>query len=70
MTHEAYACIGDREEAVRHAVSVAGQGDIIIFAGKGHEDFQIIGNQKYPHSDAAIALKEAEKKFGSGVTEN
>ena len=40
------------------------QDDIIIFAGKGHEDFQIIGHMKHPHSDAEIALEEAEKKFG------
>ena len=44
---------------------VANPNDIIIFAGKGHEDFQIIGKTKYPHSDAEIALLEAEKKFGS-----
>ena len=66
MTHDRFACIGDREEAVRHAIQVANEGDIIIFAGKGHEDFQIIGSTKYPHSDAAIALDEAEKKFGKG----
>lgn len=65
MKHKKYACIGDRVEAVRHAVSVAEQGDIIIFAGKGHEDFQIIGREKFPHSDAEIALAEAAKKFGT-----
>ncbi|MGG0667219.1 UDP-N-acetylmuramoyl-L-alanyl-D-glutamate--2,6-diaminopimelate ligase [Sporosarcina koreensis] len=69
MRHDQYACIGDREEAVRHAVSVAKEGDIIIFAGKGHEDFQIIGREKLPHSDASIALDEAEKKFGRGFIE-
>ncbi|MFJ7932958.1 UDP-N-acetylmuramoyl-L-alanyl-D-glutamate--2,6-diaminopimelate ligase [Sporosarcina sp. NPDC096371] len=69
MQHEAFACIGDRAEAVRHAVAVAERDDIIIFAGKGHEDFQIIGTTKYPHSDAEIALAEAEKKFGTGVVE-
>lgn len=69
MQHDQYACIGDREEAVRHAVSVADEGDIIIFAGKGHEDFQIIGREKLPHSDAEIALDEAEKKFGRGLIE-
>ena len=46
-------------------LSVAERGDIIIFAGKGHEDFQIIGRVKHPHSDADIALEEAEKKFGT-----
>lgn len=63
MAHDQYACIGDRVEAVQHAVSVAEEGDIIIFAGKGHEDFQIIGREKFPHSDAEIALEAAEKKF-------
>lgn len=65
MPHDQFACIGDREEAVRHTIEMANAGDIIIFAGKGHEDFQIIGNTKYPHSDAAIALDEATKKFGN-----
>ncbi|MCM3710121.1 UDP-N-acetylmuramoyl-L-alanyl-D-glutamate--2,6-diaminopimelate ligase [Sporosarcina luteola] len=69
MQHDQYACIGDREEAVRHAISVAEKGDIIIFAGKGHEDYQIVGREKLPHSDAEIALDEAEKKFGRGYIE-
>ncbi len=70
MKHNAYACIGDREQAVRHAVSVSERDDIIIFAGKGHEDYQIIGSVKYPHSDAAIALDEAEQRFGTGIVES
>ncbi|MBO0601448.1 UDP-N-acetylmuramoyl-L-alanyl-D-glutamate--2,6-diaminopimelate ligase [Sporosarcina sp. E16_3] len=69
MKHDQYACIGDRTEAVRHAIAVANPDDIIIFAGKGHEDYQIIGSVKYPHSDAEIALEEAEKKFGTGLVE-
>lgn len=63
MQHDNFACIGDRAEAVRHAVSVAQPGDIIIFAGKGHEDYQIIENTKYPHSDAAIAIEAGGLKF-------
>lgn len=63
MLHEQYACIGDRAEAVRHAVSVAEPGDVIVFAGKGHENFQIIGDKKYPHSDADIAIEAGQLKF-------
>lgn len=63
MTHDQFACIGDRAEAVRHAIEIAEPGDMIIFAGKGHEDFQIIENTKYPHSDAEIAIAEGKKKF-------
>lgn len=63
MQHDQYRCIGDRAEAVRHAIEVAEPGDVILFAGKGHEDYQIIGNEKYPHSDAEIALAAAREKF-------
>ena len=70
MQHDQYACIGDREEAVKHAIEVAEEDDIIIFAGKGHEDFQIIGRTKYPHSDANIALEAATVKFGKAKQEH
>lgn len=63
MKHEEFACIGDRAEAVKHAIAESEPGDIIILAGKGHEDYQIIGSTKYPHSDKEIAVKEALKKF-------
>ncbi|GEK34323.1 UDP-N-acetylmuramoyl-L-alanyl-D-glutamate--2,6-diaminopimelate ligase [Kurthia sibirica] len=63
MTHKNYTCIGDRADAVRHAVDIAEEGDLILFAGKGHEDYQIIENTKYPHSDAEIALIAAKEKF-------
>ncbi|MDN7241437.1 UDP-N-acetylmuramoyl-L-alanyl-D-glutamate--2,6-diaminopimelate ligase [Planococcus sp. N028] len=63
MTHPNFACIGDRAEAVKHAVQQAERGDVIILAGKGHEDYQIIESTKYPHSDKEIAIEEAMKKF-------
>jgi len=63
MLHKNYACIGDREAAVKHAISIAEPGDIIIFAGKGHEDYQIIGHTKYPHSDGDIAVLAGKVKF-------
>lgn len=63
MKHQEFSCIGDRAEAVRHAIRQAEPGDIIILAGKGHEDYQIIGSTKYPHSDKDIAIEETIKKF-------
>ncbi len=63
MKHEQYALIGDRAEAVKHAIEVSEPGDIIIFAGKGHEDYQIIENTKYPHSDKDIAIDESKLKY-------
>lgn len=43
--------IGDRAEAIRHAVSLLGHGDTLIVAGKGHEEGQIVGNITLPFSD-------------------
>jgi UDP-N-acetylmuramoyl-L-alanyl-D-glutamate-L-lysine ligase len=63
MQHDEYALIGDRAEAVKHAIEVSEPGDIIIFAGKGHEDYQIIENTKYPHSDKNIAIEQSKIKY-------
>ena len=43
--------IPDRAEAVAYAVSQAKTGDMILLAGKGHENYQLIGTQKIPYSD-------------------
>jgi UDP-N-acetylmuramoyl-L-alanyl-D-glutamate-L-lysine ligase len=63
MKHDQYALIGDRAEAVRHATEIAEPGDIIILAGKGHEDYQIVGNEKLPHSDKEIAKEICGRRF-------
>ncbi|APJ02462.1 UDP-N-acetylmuramoyl-L-alanyl-D-glutamate--2,6-diaminopimelate ligase [Silvanigrella aquatica] len=46
----------DRKKAIQLAIHSANKFDLILVAGKGHEDYQIIGNTKYPFSDAQIAL--------------
>jgi UDP-N-acetylmuramoyl-L-alanyl-D-glutamate--2,6-diaminopimelate ligase len=43
--------IGDRAEAIRHAVGLLGEGDVLLVAGKGHETGQIIGTTVLPFSD-------------------
>lgn len=48
----------DRAEAIRLAVDMARPGDIILLAGKGHEDYQLIGTHRVPFSELAI-LQEA-----------
>ncbi|MFT6897009.1 MAG: UDP-N-acetylmuramoyl-L-alanyl-D-glutamate--2,6-diaminopimelate ligase [Paraglaciecola sp.] len=41
----------DRRQAIQHAVGQAKCGDIILVAGKGHEDYQIIGNETLPYDE-------------------
>ncbi len=43
--------VGDRAQAIGHAVSLLGEGDCLVVAGKGHETGQIIGDKVLPFSD-------------------
>lgn len=45
----------DRREAISQAIMLAEKGDVVVIAGKGHENYQIIGHTKYPMDDREIA---------------
>lgn len=53
--------IEDREEAIKYAIRNAKEGDMIVFAGKGHEKYQLINGQKLPFDEIAIAKDEAQR---------
>ncbi len=53
--------IGDRAEAIGKAVSALAPGDILIIAGKGHEQGQIVGGDVLPFNDAEVARACAEE---------
>jgi len=57
MTGNNHEIIPDREEAIARAMSVAGDGDIVVIAGKGHEDYQIIGTEKRHFDDKEVAAR-------------
>lgn len=57
-----YLKIADRHEAIKTAVMLAEPHDIILLAGKGHEDYQIIGNEKHHFNDKEV-VKEWFEKF-------
>jgi UDP-N-acetylmuramoyl-L-alanyl-D-glutamate--2,6-diaminopimelate ligase len=52
----------DRREAIRKAVSLADQKDIVLIAGKGHEDYQIIGKEKRHFDDREEASQAASER--------
>ncbi len=54
--------IGDRAEAIRTAVMLSGEGDVILIAGKGHETYQIIGNERLHFDDREVA-RDAIKQY-------
>lgn len=54
--------IEDREEAIRAAVTMAGEGATILLAGKGHETYQIIGTEKR-HFDEREIVEEIFKEI-------
>ncbi len=58
-----YLKITDRHEAIKTAVMLAEPRDIILLAGKGHEDYQFIGTEKLPFNDKSV-VKEYFEKFG------
>ncbi len=52
----------DRPEAVAYAMKVAQPGDVVVIAGKGHENYQIIGKTKYPMDDRELARAGLEAR--------
>jgi UDP-N-acetylmuramoyl-L-alanyl-D-glutamate--2,6-diaminopimelate ligase len=57
--------IGDRADAIHHAVTELAPQDVLVIAGKGHETGQIIGDQVMPFEDAAIA-RDVIDSIGDG----
>lgn len=52
MTGKNYCVVPDRREAISRALSLARPGDTVLVAGKGHEAYQILGDQTIPFDDA------------------
>ena len=57
-----YLKVLDRREAIRMAIRLAQPPDTVLLAGKGHEDYQIIGKEKFPFDDRIEARKALEEK--------
>lgn len=62
---EHYAVLPDRREAINHAIQKAKSGDLVLIAGKGHEDYQILGTKKIHFDDREEAERALKKRKDS-----
>lgn len=56
-----YEVVVDRRQAIRRGLALAQPGDVLVVAGRGHERFQIVGDQQIPFLDRTVILEELEK---------
>ena len=56
-----FEVVTDRKLAIEKALSLASPGDAVLIAGKGHEDYQIIGKEKHHFDDVEVAKSFLEK---------
>lgn len=59
-----YEVIPDRAAAIAQAVALAQPGDSILIAGKGHEDYQILGTETIHFDDSEVAAEALQRAFG------
>lgn len=57
-----YRIEADRAAAIHEAVGAAAAGDVVLIAGKGHEDYQEIGSRRLPFSDLDVARRVLEDR--------
>jgi UDP-N-acetylmuramoyl-L-alanyl-D-glutamate--2,6-diaminopimelate ligase len=60
-----YRSFVDRREAIRFALSSASNDDTVILAGKGHETYQVIGNQTFDFDDRVV-VRELLDELAAG----
>lgn len=59
--NKAFIVIPDRKEAIRYAITTAKKGDTIILAGKGHEQYQILGDKKIYFDEVKLVKSILQK---------
>ncbi|MBA3441095.1 MAG: UDP-N-acetylmuramoyl-L-alanyl-D-glutamate--2,6-diaminopimelate ligase [Pyrinomonadaceae bacterium] len=69
-TRRPYRKILDRREAIHSAIGEAKTGDVVLIAGKGHEDYQIIGTEVLPFSDREVARQALQLRTLQPISED
>jgi UDP-N-acetylmuramoyl-L-alanyl-D-glutamate--2,6-diaminopimelate ligase len=59
--------VHDRAQAIELALAGAAAGDIVLVAGKGHEDYQIVGDERRVFSDQAVLRAALARRAGAGA---
>ena len=63
-TNGSYAMIPDRRRAIEVAIAIARSDDMVVIAGKGHEDYQIVGDERLPFLDRDEARAALDDRNG------
>ena len=64
-----YLVVPDRRDAILKAIGMAEAGDIVLIAGKGHEDYQEIRGARLPFSDREVATEAIRKRMQNASTD-
>ncbi len=59
-----FTCIPDRREAINHAIKIAQPGDLVLIAGKGHENYQILNSGTIAFDDREVAIEALTQRYG------
>jgi UDP-N-acetylmuramoyl-L-alanyl-D-glutamate--2,6-diaminopimelate ligase len=65
-----YARVADRREAIARAIDEAGEDDVIVIAGKGHETYQVIGDEVVHFDDREEAGYALKKRYEKAALKN
>ncbi|MBW2558095.1 MAG: UDP-N-acetylmuramoyl-L-alanyl-D-glutamate--2,6-diaminopimelate ligase, partial [Deltaproteobacteria bacterium] len=67
FNEKGYMIVADRRTAINLAVSIAGESDIVLVAGKGHEDYQIMGTRKFSFDDRVVVREALSARRSGGA---
>ena len=62
-----FVTIQNRREAIEHAINQAKPNDVVMIAGKGHEDYMIIGREKIYFDDHEVAREALKARLGHKI---
>jgi len=68
--HSKFCIEPDRAKAIHLAIREARHGDVVLIAGKGHEDYQIVGKERRPFDDREEARLALKARFGPALRSN